>query len=117
MYKNKGKFVQRCCLTPGKYILTCETNDLAMGWRNAKILVDGHSYCDDFFSHKAMRLITVTGIMFHGVYLTIKNSFFFCTRFYIRYLFLLIPLPAILNDDGNTNECNGDDTSNVSITA
>ena len=70
MYKNKGNFVQRCCLTPGKYILTCETSDLAMGWRNAKILVDGHSYCDDFFSHKAMRLITVTGIIFNGVCLT-----------------------------------------------
>ena len=62
MYENKGSFAQRCCLTPGRHILTCENSNLEMGWKNAKILIDGHSYCDDFLAYKAMRVITVTGI-------------------------------------------------------
>ena len=62
MYENKGRFAQRCCLTPGKHVLTCENSDMVKGWRNAQILIDGHGYCDDFLTYKAMRVITVTGI-------------------------------------------------------
>ena len=62
MYKDRGEFTQRCCLTPGNHILTCENSDLAIGWNHAKIVIEGHTYCDDFLSYKAMRVIVVSGL-------------------------------------------------------
>lgn len=61
IYKKNGKFAHRCCLTPGNHILTCENSDLAIGWNHAKIVIEGHSYCDDFLAYKAMRIVAFTG--------------------------------------------------------
>ena len=57
-----GNYTQRCCLKPGKHTLTCYTTDESLGWEGAKITIDGHIFCDDFITYRAMREIIVTGI-------------------------------------------------------
>ena len=61
-YKN-GNYKERCCLSPGIHILSCYSNDQSLGWRYVQIRINGHIYCDDFISLKAMRKIVI-----HGTY-------------------------------------------------
>ena len=54
-------YVQRCCLTPGQYTLTCQNTEYPDGWYGGYIEIQGHRYCDDFMAYKAMRRIIVKG--------------------------------------------------------
>ena len=54
-----GDFVERCCLEPGKHTLTCHTGGRDFGWKGSHIVIDGHTYCDDFITSIAMREIEI----------------------------------------------------------
>ena len=54
-------FIERCCLKPGVYTLTCSSKS-RKGWNGAVLEVQGHQYCDDFIGYKAMRRLNVIGI-------------------------------------------------------
>ena len=58
-YEAAAQYKERCCLTPGEHILLCHTSDYSLGWKHAQIRINGHSYCDDYISLKAMRKITI----------------------------------------------------------
>ena len=60
-YQYPALYTERCCLEPGDYTLVCHNNPPAQGWRDAYILIDGHRYCDDFFSYKSFLNISVAG--------------------------------------------------------
>ena len=53
-------YVERCCLHPGIYVLSCY-DDRNEGWNNAYLDILGHRYCDDFLGYKAMRRVTIPG--------------------------------------------------------
>ena len=62
-YTKVGTYIKRCCLKSGLHILSCLTTDGSLGWKEVQIRVNGHIYCDDFISIKAMRKVSI-----HGMY-------------------------------------------------
>ena len=60
-YQSTGKYKERCCLMSGEHVLSCYNSDDSLGWKHVQIRIDGHSYCDDFISYKAMRKILIEG--------------------------------------------------------
>ena len=56
VYNQKG-----CCIKPGDYTLTCYNTQSPYGWKNGKITINGHDYCDDFIGYKALRRVTIKG--------------------------------------------------------
>ena len=61
-YRTIGKYKERCCIVPGRKILSCHSDGRALGWKHAQVRINGHSYCDDFISVKAFREITIHGM-------------------------------------------------------
>ena len=55
--------VQRCCLSPKTYDLTCrDTYEKEMdGWNGGAIEIQGHKYCDDFIEKSVKRKVTIRG--------------------------------------------------------
>ena len=62
-YEENATYKERCCLVPDTYILSCYSGDQSMGWNYVQIRINGHSYCDDFISLRAMRKVAI-----HGMY-------------------------------------------------
>ena len=62
-YNKNARYKERCCLAPGIHILSCYSSDQSLGWKYLQIRINGHSYCDDFISFKAMRKVAI-----HGMY-------------------------------------------------
>ena len=61
-YDNNTAHLERCCLRPGKHILTCYNHNQPEGWKNGLILeVQNNEYCDDFMAYRARRQIMVPG--------------------------------------------------------
>ena len=61
-YTDYMMYMHRCCLEPGKYILSCINTEQPHGWKKGYIEIEDGRYCDDFMSYKEMQLITITGI-------------------------------------------------------
>ena len=59
-YKDKQKYWDRCCLTPGVYTLICSNDRGPYGWGNSFIEILGQRYCDDFVGFKGFRRVIVT---------------------------------------------------------
>ena len=60
-YNDYREYLQRCCLIPGKHVLTCINNDGPEGWKNSRLTFQGVDFCHDFMSFKVYRQITVEG--------------------------------------------------------
>ena len=71
-YSSNEIWYDRCCLPEGQYTLTCRNTKSKYGWGNAKFIVDGKRYCDDFVGFKAMRTISIKG---RSLYLSLKSRF------------------------------------------
>ena len=56
---NYGRSIQRCCLRPGQYVLTCSNKMNPYGWGEGYIEIQGHRYCNDFMSYRIMQKVTV----------------------------------------------------------
>ena len=55
------KYVERCCLSPKEYTLTCRDSQ-KRGWQGGYIEIQGHKHCQDFFvGYTARRKLTVLG--------------------------------------------------------
>ena len=54
-------YIERCWLKQGRQRLTCFKDDQSLGWKDTTIEIEGHTYCDDFITFKAMRQIEVLG--------------------------------------------------------
>ena len=54
--------IQRCCLAPKTYDLTChDSNYLAPdGWNGGSLEILGHKYCDDFVDGIVRRKVEVS---------------------------------------------------------
>ena len=61
MYIKDAQFTETCCLPPGNHTLTCDTQEQARGWKSAYLEIEGHTYCDDFISYKALRKVEIEG--------------------------------------------------------
>ena len=60
-YEKKGTYLERCCLSPGLYVLTCRNEKGPFGWGNSFLEIQGMRYCDDFFGSKTFRQVLVQG--------------------------------------------------------
>ena len=60
-YEDFTTYRERCCIPEGRYVLTCTNTKEPTGWHNGYIEVHGHTYCNDFWSHKSMQQIEVKG--------------------------------------------------------
>ena len=60
-YDDFSSYVERCCLAPGQYTLTCQNTDHPDGWYGGYIAIQGQRHCDDFLAYKAMRRIVIQG--------------------------------------------------------
>ena len=58
-YENYKEYIQRCCLKPGEYTLTCMNKQSPNGWGPGYIEIQGQRYCDDFMSFKLMQKISI----------------------------------------------------------
>ena len=58
-YKNFKKYIDRCCLKPGQYTLTCINTKNPYGWGDGYVEIQGHRYCDDFMSYRLLQKITI----------------------------------------------------------
>ena len=56
---NYIRVIQRCCLRPGPYVLTCINKKKPYGWGEGYIEIQGHRYCNDFMSYRIMQKITI----------------------------------------------------------
>ena len=54
-------YVEQCCLTPGRYVLTCQNDKGPFGWGNASVEIQGQKYCNDFIGRKARRIVMIAG--------------------------------------------------------
>ena len=63
-YYRNGKYKERCCVLSGTHILSCHSSDMSLGWNYVQIRIDGHSYCDDFITLKAMRKVAIHGMQY-----------------------------------------------------
>ena len=45
-YQDESRYIYRCCLLPGKYILECRNEKTAVGWCNGFIEFQGQRYCE-----------------------------------------------------------------------
>ena len=60
-YDDYREYIQRCCMIPGIYTLTCINNDNPEGWKNSRLSFQGVDFCFDFMSFKVFRQIIVEG--------------------------------------------------------
>ena len=58
-YKNFKKYIDRCCLKPGQYTLTCINTKNPYGWGDGYVEIQGHRYCDDFMSYRLLQKISI----------------------------------------------------------
>ena len=71
-FSNHGSivtYIERCCLKPAKQRLTCFKSDKSLGWKDTKIEIEGHTYCDDFITFKTMQEIEILGKIYYLRYL------------------------------------------------
>ena len=59
-YTQKMEYLERCCLPPGDYVLSCY-DERKEGWSNAQIDILGHRYCDNFLGYIAMHRVAIPG--------------------------------------------------------
>ena len=54
--------IQRCCLAPKTYDLTCQDSNYLGpdGWNGGSIEILGHKYCDDFVDGAVRRKVEVS---------------------------------------------------------
>ena len=50
--ENYGIMLQRICVLPGHYVLTCGNAAKPEGWHNSYLRIQGQRYCDDFTAYK-----------------------------------------------------------------
>ena len=62
-YEDYGQYVQRCCLIPGYYTLSCYNTEKPDGWKKGYLEFHRRQYCNDFMSYKAMQRVQVTGMV------------------------------------------------------
>ena len=60
-YSDYRTYVQRCCLFPGNYTLTCINSDKPDGWKKGLIQFHNATYCNDFFAFNSFRNIKIEG--------------------------------------------------------
>ena len=81
-YTNDKEFVEEgCYLAPGKYTLNCYNTKHPYGWKKGVIVINGHSYCDDFMGYKALRHIFISSKCFYLYGCEIDRDHFFNTNF------------------------------------
>ena len=54
------EYVERCCLAPGQYLLTCKAKR-GVGL-SGNLQIDSNTYCDDFYGYITMEKIVILGI-------------------------------------------------------
>lgn len=62
--KDKSKintYIDRCCVAPGVYTLTCRNDMGPFGWGNSFLEISGQRYCDDFIGYEGFRRISIEG--------------------------------------------------------
>ena len=58
-------YVEKCCVSEKENTLTCRDSG-KRGWRGEYLEIQGHKYCNDFFTgYNARRKITILGMHLH----------------------------------------------------
>ena len=61
-YDDYSHYIQRCCLKPGHYTLSCYNTEKPDGWKNGYLELQNRQFCHDFMSFKAMQRVQVKGM-------------------------------------------------------
>ena len=60
-YSEPGVYVEKCCISSGLHVLTCN-NDDDDDWSRSPLILQGHEFCNDYVGNKAMIHINLTGV-------------------------------------------------------
>ena len=61
MFTSYASAIQRCCLAPKNYDLTChDSSRYHDGWNGGALEIFGHKYCDDFVDRIVRRKVEVS---------------------------------------------------------
>ena len=60
-YQFPALYIHRCCLQPGRHILSCYNDPPGHGWKNAYLTIDGHRFCDNFVGFTSYQTLEITG--------------------------------------------------------
>ena len=80
--------LQRLCVLPGHYVLTCFNAAKPEGWHNSYLRIQGQRYCDDFTAYKAFRNIDIHGMWEFNIWTIRNNSIIRCQHIFIK-LFII----------------------------
>ena len=71
----RWKFIQKCCLPNGEYLLMCE-NTQTDGWMDSVVKIGQHRFCDDYTSYNSIVKLNI-----QGTYSFLKSKFLFFVYF------------------------------------
>ena len=58
-YVTPGVYIEKCCVTPGEHILTCNNHE--DDWSRSVLILRGHHFCNDYVGYKAMIRLNISG--------------------------------------------------------
>ena len=112
-YKEVGSYTERCCLKSGLHILSCLTTGGSLGWKHVHIRINGHIYCDDFISIKAMRTVSIHGM--YPIKYQISIIFNICSKKLYVYILNLLPAQSLTSVEPSNPKLLNQDLKEVSL--
>ena len=55
-----GIYIEKCCVSPGNHILTCNNNE-GDDWSRSVLIIKGHHFCNDYVGNTAMIRLNLQG--------------------------------------------------------
>ena len=80
-YEANKMYIDKCCLLPGVYTLTCKNSVGPFGWGRGYIEIFGQRYCDDFVGYKAFRKIYIAGKYINMILRWFYQSIFLMNKY------------------------------------
>ena len=55
-----GIYIEKCCVSPGDHILTCDNHE-GTDWSRNVLTIKGHQFCNDYVGYTAMIRLNIEG--------------------------------------------------------
>ena len=59
-YSSSGIYIEKCCISPGDHILTCNNHE-GTDWSRNVLTIKGHQLCNDYVGYTAMIRLNIEG--------------------------------------------------------
>ena len=60
-WRGPGTYIEKCCLSKGVHMLTCNADRTNIDWSSNVVMVMGHRFCEDFVGYEAVFPINISG--------------------------------------------------------